>query len=76
MVGKAILGSLSFIAITIIASVLLILLSVIYFGLTLFVIRLASDFFFGKTPSADLAVLSAALLATGAVIAGALEKKD
>ncbi|MCX8189890.1 MAG: hypothetical protein N3F05_01535 [Candidatus Diapherotrites archaeon] len=75
MVGRIIIGGLSALAITIIASLMLIILGVIYFGLTLWIISISSKFFFGAVPGADFAVLSAALLATGAIIAGALEKK-
>ncbi|MEM4598873.1 MAG: hypothetical protein QW400_04270 [Candidatus Diapherotrites archaeon] len=75
MVGKLILGGLSALVVTIIASLMLIILGIVYFGLTLWIINISSKFFFGSVPGADFAVLSAALLATGAIIAGALEKK-
>jgi len=59
---------------TLIASVMLILLSVIYFGLTLWIVKTASDVFFGAGLEANWAVLSAALLSMGAIIAGGLGK--
>ncbi|MEM3556164.1 MAG: hypothetical protein QXF56_05580 [Candidatus Micrarchaeia archaeon] len=59
-----------------IASLVLIILGVIYFGITLWIIKAASNTFFGAGLEANWAVLSASLLATGAVLAGALEKKE
>lgn len=58
--------------ITFVASVLLIILGVIYFGVTLYIIKAASNLFFGKGLEANYAVLSAALLTFGALLAGAL----
>jgi len=70
-----ILEGLKAIFVTAIASVLLILLAIIYFGLTLWIIKGASNLFFGPGLEANWAVFSAALLATGSILAGALEKK-
>ncbi len=61
-------------AATIVASIILIVLSVIYFGLTLWIIKAATTTFFGAGLEANWAVLSAALMAVGAVVAGALDK--
>ncbi|MBS3814994.1 MAG: hypothetical protein KGY45_00340 [Hadesarchaea archaeon] len=61
--------------ITSIASVLLVVLGIIYFGITLWIIKIASKTFFGTGLEANWAVLSAAILATGAIIASTLEKK-
>ena len=61
--------------ITLVASVILIVLSIVYFGVTLWVIKAASDVFFGTGLEANWAVFSATIMATGAIIAGALEKK-
>ena len=61
--------------VTIIASVMLILLSVLYFGLTMWVVKIASNFFFGQAPDANYAVLSAAIIAVGGILAGAIENK-
>ena len=61
--------------VSVIASIVLIILGIIYFGITLWVIKAASDIFFGTGLTANWAVFSASILATGAIIAGALEKK-
>jgi hypothetical protein len=61
--------------VTFVASVLLIVLGIIYMGITLWVIKIASTTFFGSGLDANWAVLSASLLSTGAILAGALEKK-
>jgi hypothetical protein len=58
-----------------IASGVLVLLGIFYFGIILWVIKTASLTFFGAGLEANSAVLAAALLSTGAIIAGALEKK-
>jgi len=60
--------------ITSIASILLIVLGIIYFGVTLLVIKLASRAVFGPGLQANWAVLAAAILAFGAILAGAIEK--
>jgi len=61
--------------VTFIASVLLIVLGIVYFGITLWVVKIASRTFFGTGLEANWAVLASAILATGAVLASALEKK-
>lgn len=61
--------------VTFVASVLLIVLGIIYFGVTLWVVKAASRAFFGPGLEANWAVLSAALMSVGAILAGALEKK-
>jgi hypothetical protein len=61
--------------ITFVATVLLIVLAIIYFGVTLWVIRAASNVFFGAGLEANWAVFSAALMSAAVVMAGALEKK-
>jgi len=61
--------------ITFVVSVIVIILAVIYFGITLWIIRVASNVFFGTGLEANWAVFSATIMATGAVLAGALEKK-
>ena len=62
-------------AVSAIATVLMIVLSIIYFGLTLWVVKVASANFFGAIPDPNWAVISAAILTTGTILAGALEKK-
>lgn len=69
------LDGLKAIFITVFVSVILIILGLVYFGITLWIIKGASNIFFGEGLEANWAVLSAALLSTGAVVAGALEKK-
>jgi len=63
------------VVVTLIASLVSILMGILYFGLTLWVIKTASDFFFGPGIEANWAVLAAAILSTGAVLAGAIERK-
>jgi hypothetical protein len=62
------------VALTVVASVLLILLSIVYFGVTLFIVKVASNFFYGPGLEANWAVLSASILSVGAIIAGALRR--
>jgi hypothetical protein len=71
----AILEGVKTIFLTAIVSVFLILLSIIYFGITLWIIKWASNFFFGGGLEANWAVFSAAIMATGGILAGALEWK-
>jgi len=71
----AIVQSLELFVITMLAAIMLIILAVIFFGITLWVIGAASAMFFGSTPDANWAVLSAALLSLGAVLAGAIQSR-
>ena len=64
-----------FLILTMITSFALIIMAVIYFGITLWIIKAASTAFFGAGLEANFAVLSAALLSLGAILAGALDKK-
>ncbi len=59
---------------TLLAAIMLVILAVIFFGITLWVIGAGSEMVFGMAPSADFAVLSAAILSFGAILAGALNK--
>jgi len=61
--------------VTVVASVLLVGLSIVYFGVTLWVVKTASSYFFGSGLEANWAVISAAIMSVGAVLAGAIEKK-
>ena len=61
--------------VTVVASILLVFLSIVYFGVTLWVVRVASNYFFGSGLEANWAVLSAAIMSVGAILAGAVEKK-
>lgn len=67
--------SLELFVITMLAAIMLIILAVIFFGITLWVIGVASAMFFGSTPDANWAVLAAALLSLGAVLAGAIQSR-
>lgn len=60
---------------TVVTSILAVVLGIIYFGVTLWIIKMASGFFFGSGLDANWAVLSAALMSVGAILAGALETK-
>ncbi len=55
--------------VTVVASVLLIVLGIIYFGITLWVIKTASNSFFGPGLDANWAVLSAAILSAAGILA-------
>ncbi|NIQ04562.1 MAG: hypothetical protein GWO20_02165 [Candidatus Korarchaeota archaeon] len=65
-------SSVEALVVTFVATVLLIILGIIYFGITLYIVKIASNLFFGKGLEANWAVLSAALLTFGALLAGAL----
>lgn len=73
--ASKIVSGLWVVVVTLIASLVSILLGMLYFGVTLWVIKTASDFFFGSGIEANWAVLAAAILSTGAVLAGAIERK-
>ena len=75
MAKEAIIEALQALIVTFVASVLLIFLGIVYFGITLWVIKIATNAFFGTGLEVNWAVFSAALLSTGAILAGALEKK-
>ncbi|MDD4251303.1 MAG: hypothetical protein PHX27_03885 [Candidatus ainarchaeum sp.] len=61
---------------TLVTSVVLIILGVIYFAVTLIIINGAAGLVLPtQVLSIDWAVASAALLATGAILSGALERK-
>ena len=75
MVLEALRDGFKFLVVSLVASVVMLVLGIIYFGIMLWVIKVATTVFFGAGLTADWAVFSAALLATGAILAGALEKK-
>lgn len=70
-----IIDSMGTLVVTIVASLFLIIASIVYFGVTLWVVKTASTVFFGTGLEANWAVFSAALMSVGAIVAGALEKK-
>ncbi|MFT4310289.1 MAG: hypothetical protein ACMXYC_01525 [Candidatus Woesearchaeota archaeon] len=63
--------ALSFLVISLIASIVLIITSIIYFGVTLWIIKIASMIFFGEGLDINWAVLAATIMSTGAIIASA-----
>jgi hypothetical protein len=61
--------------VTLIATVMMVILGVIYFALTLLVIKVAADVLFTDNLSASMGALAAALVTGAVIISGALEKK-
>jgi hypothetical protein len=61
--------------VTLVATIMLVILSLIYFILTLLVIKGAANVMFADDLSADMGVLAAALVTMAVIVAGALEKK-
>ncbi len=59
---------------TLLAAIMLVILAVVFFGITLWIIGVASEMVFGAVPDANFAVLSAAILSFGAVLAGSLNR--
>ncbi|MDO9517919.1 MAG: hypothetical protein Q7J10_07725 [Methanosarcinaceae archaeon] len=58
----------------IIASALLIIVTIVYFGITLWVVKVGSEMFFGPGLETNYAVLAAALLSASGVLGGALKE--
>ena len=54
---------------------MMVVLGLIYFFLTLLIVKVASDVLFDDTLSAGAGTLAAALITAAVVISGALEKK-
>jgi len=73
--ANRIVNTLWVVVVALIASLVAILMGILYFGITLWVIKVATNFFFSATLDANWAVLAAAIIATGAILAGALERK-
>ena len=61
--------------VTLIATVMMVILSLIYFIVTLLVIKAAANVLFTDELSASMGTLAAALVTGAVIIAGALEKK-
>ena len=61
--------------VTLIATVMMVILGLIYFSLTLLVIKVAANVLFTDDLSASMGALAAALVTGAVMIAGALEKK-
>ena len=61
--------------VTLIATIMMVILGLIYFILTLVVIKGAANVMFTDDLSADMGALAAAIVTMAVIIAGALEKK-
>jgi len=61
--------------VTLIATVMMVILGLIYFALTLLVIKVSANILFTDDLSASMGALAAALVTGAVMIAGALEKK-
>ena len=61
--------------VTLIATVMMVILGLIYFALTLLVIKVSANILFTDDLSASMGALAAALVTGAVIIAGALEKK-
>ena len=76
--GGEILGikaKLDVLAVTLVATVMMVVLGLIYFFLTLLIVKVASDVLFDDPLTAGMGTLAAALITAAVVISGALEKK-
>lgn len=72
---KSLKNGIEFLIVSLVASMVMLFLGIVYFGIMIWVIKAATTVFFGAGLSADWAVMAAALISTGAILAGALEKK-
>jgi len=61
--------------VTLIATIMMVILGLIYFALTLAVVKVATNAMFTDELSASTGALAAALVTMAVIIAGALEKK-
>jgi hypothetical protein len=61
--------------VTLIATIMMVILGLIYFALTLLVIKVAANVLFTDDLSSSMGALAAALVTGAVIIAGALEKK-
>jgi hypothetical protein len=61
--------------VTLIATIMMVILGLIYFSLTLLVIKVATDILFTDSLSANIGALAAVIVTGAVMIAGALEKK-
>jgi hypothetical protein len=61
--------------VTLIATIMMVILGLIYFALTLLVVKAAANVLFTDELSASMGTLAAALVTGAVIIAGALEKK-
>ena len=68
-------AKLDVLAVTLVATVMMIILGLIYFFLTLLIVKVAADVLFEDGLDANWGALSAALVTAAVIISGALEKK-
>ena len=68
-------AKLDVLAVTLVATIMMVVLGLIYFFLTLLIVKVAADVLFDDSLSANWGAFSAALLTAAVVISGALEKK-
>lgn len=73
--GKAIKEGMTGLIVTLVAAVLLIILGIIFFGATLWIVNAASKLFLGDPVSEGSAAIAAAILTAGALISGGLEQR-
>jgi hypothetical protein len=66
----AFLDSLGALASSIVAAIVMLVFAILSFFVTVFIVQVGAGLA-GLTPAADFVVLSAAILATGAIVAGA-----
>lgn len=72
--GSMVVKEAKTLAATVIASAILVLLAIVYLGVSLWIIKAASNWFFGPGLEANWAVLAAALMSVGAILAGAIDR--
>lgn len=68
-------SKLDVLAVTLVATVMMVILGLVYFFLTLLIVKVASDVLFDDSLTANMGALAAALVTASVIIAGALEKK-
>jgi len=68
-------SKLDVLTVTLVATVMMVILGLIYFFLTLLIVKVASDVLFDDTLTANMGALAAALVTAAVIISGALEKK-
>jgi len=74
--GEKIKQELKAIAVSAIATIIMILLSILYFAITLFVIKIASDAIFGEGLEQNWAVLGAAIVTMGSMLGASIRKSS
>ncbi|WP_019177292.1 hypothetical protein [Methanomassiliicoccus luminyensis] len=59
-----------------VSTIVMILLSVVYFAITLFFVRTAADIIFAESVSVDWAVLAAAIITFGSMVGAVLGSRQ